>query len=359
MAKEEHVRFLKFCILLLLTSSPAHAAPMRFAVIGDFGTDDANELAVSQLVITNLQPVFIVTTGDNQYDGADAYDRDVGKYYHSFIGNYTGSYGAGSPTNRFWPSLGNHDYLNDDYAAYKEFFTLPGNERYYDVVLGSVHLFVVNTDGHEPDGVTANSVQGRWLSNALTGSSSPWKVVALHHPPYSSAGSDADLQWPFKNWGAHVVLAGHAHHYERLEVDGFPYIVNGAGGASLAGGVSPGPGSKFIYDSDHGAMLGLADESSLELSFYSVAGGGTLVDSLRLAKTAPPRLTITRVHPATNQLAWPTNQPGFMLETTATMANPAWSQVAATPTISSTNFVLSLPASTAAAYYRLRRASAP
>ena len=53
-------------------------------------------------------PDAVVTVGDNAY-GSAGQDTAVGQYYHSFIGGYAGAYGAGSPTNRFFPALGNHD----------------------------------------------------------------------------------------------------------------------------------------------------------------------------------------------------------------------------------------------------------
>lgn len=39
------------------------------------------------------------------------------------------------------------------------------------------------------------------------------------------------MQWPFEAWGAHAVLSGHDHSYERLHAPnangGFPFFVNG------------------------------------------------------------------------------------------------------------------------------------
>lgn len=78
-----------------------------------------------------------------------------------------------------------------------------------------------------------------WLQDALGNSTAPWKVVMLHHAPFSSGtshGSNPRTQWPFQTWGADVVLSGHDHLYERiLKNGGFPYFVNGLGGASIYG----------------------------------------------------------------------------------------------------------------------------
>jgi hypothetical protein len=182
-----------------ITPGPTNAIPgdgtVRFAVIGDYGIDNADELGVSSLV-GSWDPDFVITTGDNNYpDGAaSTIDETIGKYYSQFIGNYQGSYGPGSLTNRFWPSLGNHDWHTircsggSCSGAYFDYFTLPNNERYYEVDLGLVHLFAIDSDGDEPDGRRENSVQANWLQNRLTASTSCYNFVYFHHPPIHPAG---------------------------------------------------------------------------------------------------------------------------------------------------------------------------
>jgi hypothetical protein len=262
----------------------ALVATARFAVIGDYGADNANELAVSNLV-KDWTPDFIITVGDNNYnDGAaETIDQNIGKYYASFIHPYSGNYGPGSSVNRFFPSLGDHDWLTPGAEPYLEYFQLPGNERYYDFVWGDVHLFALDTSTTEPDGYTAGSIQAQWLQNALQGSTSPWKVVYLHHSPYSSGehgGREYMQLWDFKGWGASVVIGGHDHDYERLEIDGLPYIVNGLGGAGYRAMGTPIPGSLVQYTGVHGAQLVEANASAMVLSFYNKFG--TLIDQLTL-----------------------------------------------------------------------------
>ena len=41
------------------------------------------------------------------------------------------------------------------------------------------------------------------------------------------------MKWPFKEWGASIVLSGHEHTLERLVIDDLTYIVNGLGGKNL------------------------------------------------------------------------------------------------------------------------------
>jgi tartrate-resistant acid phosphatase type 5 len=234
----------------------------RFAVIGDFGVDTTDEIHVADLV-KRWQPDFIVTVGDNNYPNGEAatIDLTIGQYYASFIGGYRGKYGSGSANNRFWPSLGNHDWYSASGAQpYVDYFpSLPGNRRYYDVAMGPVHFFAVDSDPHEPDGISATSAQAAWLRSALRTSTACFNLVYFHHPPFSSGDpqfTETEMRWPFRSWGADVVLTGHQHQYERLFVDGLNYVVDGLGGAlNRFGFVATQPGSMLRYNADFGALL--------------------------------------------------------------------------------------------------------
>ncbi|WP_420644832.1 metallophosphoesterase family protein [Candidatus Leptofilum sp.] len=258
-----------------------------FAVIGDYGDTGQAEADVANLVHSwNVD--YVLTTGDNNYpDGeASTIDENIGQYYQQYIGNYSGSYGPGSVENRFYPSPGNHDWNTGTLQPYLDYFTLPGNERYYDVQLGPVHLFALDSDPKEPDGRTATSTQATWLQTQLIASTAPWKLIILHHPPYSSSsvhGSTADLQWPFADWGATAVLAGHDHTYERIHQDGILYFVNGLGGRSIYSLGNPIEGSAVRYNLDYGAMRLEASPTCLSFSFYSRTG--SLIDSITLYKS--------------------------------------------------------------------------
>jgi hypothetical protein len=160
-------------------------------------------------------------------------------------------------------------------GPYLDYFTLPGNERYYDVDLGLVHLYAMDSDPHEPDGVSANSAQAKWLKDRLSSSKACYDVVYFHHPAYSSArhGSSEFMRWPFRAWGAEVVLAGHDHTYERLSVDGIPYFVVGLGGASKYGFPGgPLPETQVRYNEDYGAMLVDASPAGVTYQFFTADG---------------------------------------------------------------------------------------
>lgn len=293
-------------LIILFLISIINAQPnFKFAVIGDFGNDNQPETDVAALV-NSWGVDFIVTVGDNYYGATDgnyadswqALDDETGKYYHNWIKPYNGSYGSGSPDiNRFFPALGNHDWYHlDSSKIYEDYFDLTpyssssGNERYYDFVWGNIHFFVLSTYGNglteytfprhnnygEPDGVVQNSIQAQWLQQEMQNADpSHWKIVVTHHPPYSSSsqhGSEPAVRWPFKDWGADLVLAGHDHTYERLSSNQLTYIVNGLGGESIYPFGSPVSESQFRYNADYGAMLFEVFTDSINFKFITRTG---------------------------------------------------------------------------------------
>ena len=238
---------------------------VTFAVIGDYGWTGQGTFDVAALV-HGWQPDLIITVGDNNYpDGSTFTIHD----------NITQHYGTFIEQNRFYPALGNHDVYTDLGQPYFDFFDLPGNERYYDFVWGDAHFFAVNSDWQEPDGITATSHQAQWLQAKLAASDEVWQIVYFHAPPFVS---NADkivpvMNWPFAAWGADIVFSGHAHVYERLTIDGIPYIVNGLGGHSIYNfDDTPHPASEVQYNGDFGAVLVELTASELTLRFVNRAG---------------------------------------------------------------------------------------
>jgi hypothetical protein len=267
------------------TNTPTPYPPVVFAVIGDYGMGNQREADVANLV-NSWKPEFIITVGDNNYPyGAwDNIDKAIGQYYHNYIYPYKGSYGDGADVNRFFPTLGNHDMLTDNGKPYFDYFSLPGNERYYDFVWGPVHFFALDNLDGEPDGVNATSIQGKWLEMKLAESTSPWNIVYMHYPPYSSGthGSTDWARWPFSEWGVDGALAGHDHTYERLQENGMTYFVNGLGGAGIYNFINVLPGSQVRYNSDIGAMRVEATDNFIKFEFIN--RNNELVDSYEMNK---------------------------------------------------------------------------
>jgi Icc-related predicted phosphoesterase len=262
------------------TPQPVQA---RFAVIGDYGWAGEAEEAVANM-IKEWGPDFIVTTGDNNYPtgSASSIDQNIGQYYHEYMQHTGSEYGPPAPDrNRFFPVLGNHDTDTELGQPYFDYFALPNNERYYVVDWPPVRIYAVNSvPWIEDDGVYADSVQAMWLKEQLAAGSESWNIVVFHHPPYGSAykGPSKWMRWPFAEWGAHAVLTGHNHVYERIMVDGIAYITNGLGGGPrYAWGDVIDPNSIVRFNADHGAQLVEATAERMAMTFLS--RGGKEVDT--------------------------------------------------------------------------------
>lgn len=276
-------KMIKFYLSFLLII-PYTLFGQKFAIIGDFKGGDTNAYQVSVLV-KSFNPDFIVTTGDNYSQYLGTIDYQIGKFYHEYISPYVGSYGAGDTVNRFFPTLGNHDLEGTGLTDYQNYFSLPGNERYYDFIKGNVHFFILNSDTSEPDGNTDTSVQASWLQNALLNSNSFYNLVFLHHPPYSSGlhGSNIVTQWQYKTWGANAVFGGHDHDYERLFIDSLSYFICGASGSPLYSTFNNYPGTQKFYSDDFGAIIANTNNDSINFKFYNIKD--SLIDSFSLNNT--------------------------------------------------------------------------
>jgi len=289
------------------TTTTVPAAPTSITVVGDFGYDHPYIQELGSMV-RGWKPDYVITTGDNlqtvslPVTGTDRYDRLVGRHFCTFMagvapGPFCPSGGQSAGKNRFFPAAGNHDHVDGPLSNYLSYFTLPGpgttstsptgSELYYDVVLGPVHLFVIDSEtiwnerNLPPAQRTMTNLQRNWLQQAATASNAPWKIVTLHDPPFSSGstyGSAPYVQFPFASWGIDVVFAGHEALYERLRRDGVSYIVNGLGGGHPAPFGTPIAGSQVRFNEDVATAVRLhATSTSLAMQMITVEG--VVVDS--------------------------------------------------------------------------------
>ncbi len=290
-------------VILLACFQAGYSQTTRFAVIGDFGGGSANETSVANQV-KSWSPSFVVTAGDNRY-GSINFDLAVGRDYCPFIKGATSGTNCGgnaASVNAFFPVPGNHDYTDGGgLTEYLSYFTLPGtgvstsgtsgNERYYDVIQGPVHLFFLDSQG----AITTSSdmtAQKNWLQAQLAVSTAVWKIVIDHHAPYSSCsshGSVAAMQWPYQSWGADAMFSGHDHTYERVVLDEFPYFVTGNSGYTLYNFGTPVTGSQVRYNTTYGAIRVDADRHSMV--FTAINMNGVTVDTYTLNKNSSPAFT--------------------------------------------------------------------
>ena len=211
-------------------------------------------------------------------------------------------------------ALGNVDM--DDGVLGSDVRTLvgnPGNGRYFTITRGPVSIFVVNSGINsaeelvEPDKNYAGAKQYATILAAVVRDTSPWKVLVVHHPPYSSGSTSypglADVRW-VSNLPVHAVISGHPHNYERLLIRDRHHIIAGTAGATLETfRDNPYPGSAERVEALGYLRLTASCDSA---TFDFVDLDGAIQDSLTLSDPgvvnilpdmpADPSIT---VHPAT------------------------------------------------------------
>ncbi len=177
-----------------------------------------------------------------------------------------------------FPALGNHEA---DSLLYFDFFHLPGNEHWYTFDYGNARFVCLQVDGWADFG--PGSEQYAWLEEALAANTQPWLFVYFHVPPYSSvpphSASFAAVEETargalsplFEQYGVDVVFNGHAHCYERNEVNGVTYIVTAGGGAPLYWPQDQEP-TQAAFARDYHFVLLEIDDDHLGATVISVEG---------------------------------------------------------------------------------------
>ncbi len=220
--------------LTLWTGSPGESAyrvsadsgpPLvRLTVAGDVGTGDDEEYETAAAMTRLLRdgPVDgLILLGDNVYPDGDPelLDDTVFVPFGSLL--YSGT--------ELLPVLGNHDIRDGNGPGHLAALGMPG--RWYAKEFED--LLFIGLDSNIP----SDPEQLRWLDETLSNSNAGWKIVAMHHPPYSAGwhGSHEpsleSLTPLFEQHGVDLVLSGHDHDYQRSKlVNGVTYVVSGGGG---------------------------------------------------------------------------------------------------------------------------------
>ena len=261
----------------------APASTLTLAVIGDYGcqpgstcrSSPLNELAVARLV-HGWNPQAIITVGDNSYENGSA----------AAVAADQGPYVADIAAGTFYPTPGNHDWLNGSIEPSTGFFHRP---PHYVAHLGSglVDLFVTDMNYQDPDGDSAGSRQAMEYQANVQASTATWKITTGHQAFYSSGqhGSQGYTHWAILP-EIDLFLSGHDHDFEHLQIGGKAYVVNGVGGRNLIPVCRFGciPGSIWHDDTHFGAVRLTITATALTVHFVTVAG--QVVHSFQLTKSA-------------------------------------------------------------------------
>ncbi len=142
--------------------------------------------------------------------------------------------------------LGNHDVKKGHGGAQMKALGMPG--RWWSQSVGDVLL--IGLDSNDP----WNAEQRAWLEQTLSATGASWKIVALHHPPYSAGyqGSDKDARASFsplfERYGVQLVLSGHDHDYQRsVPQNGVTYVVSGAAAGTRRTGEASFTATSFSW----------------------------------------------------------------------------------------------------------------
>jgi len=200
-----------------------------FAIIGDYGDDSKGELLTAEMV-KGWNPLFIVTTGDNDYEDKNGkgIDTNITKYYSSYIN-------ADLHKDRFFPCLGNHDQTVSEKAKvideYFRLFSFLNRAENYDFTWGPVHFYSLNSGPNGKvgfvDPATLKDVKPK-----LAKDTDPFHLVFFHHPFYSSEFGMMPAPDRFDGYNMDAILNGHIHYYERMtdSVRHIEYITIGCSG---------------------------------------------------------------------------------------------------------------------------------
>jgi hypothetical protein len=212
-----------------LKGSPTHTVPYRpyattpelhLAVAGDIGDSgdrlDATAAAVAALDADEAYEALLLL-GDNVYPSGDPAElpATVLRPFASVLAHA-----------ELRAILGNHDVKDGHGPKQMAALGMPG--RWWARTFGDV--LIVGLDSND----AGDRRQRAFLEHQLSTSDAPWKIVALHHPPYSAGyqGSAEDVRSIyapiFERHGVQLVLSGHDHDYQRSKrIRGVTYVVSG------------------------------------------------------------------------------------------------------------------------------------
>ncbi|HVF57446.1 MAG TPA: metallophosphoesterase [Pyrinomonadaceae bacterium] len=265
-------------------SLPVKDGSVRFVVIGDTGTGTGQQQQLADLMTqyrASFPFEFVLMMGDNMYGGEkpDDFKKKFENVYQALLDDKV----------EFYATLGNHD---DSNQRFYEHFNMKG-EEYYRLKKGNASFYSLNSNYMEKR-------QVKWLEDELAKDDAEWKIVFLHHPPYSSGGKHGSssslrevVEPIFLKYGVNAVFAGHEHFYERIKPQkGIYYFISGAGGKLREGDVKKGsPLTAVAYDKDMSFML--LEVVGDQLHFQVVSRTGETVDAGVLTKQRKRSLSST------------------------------------------------------------------
>ena len=174
----------------------------------DSDEEDARHLlVVNQILASGANPIF--HAGDLMEDGTqNSFDRFL---------NVAATMLA---TRTFYGALGNNDREvgnpSTPSSIYLNYFSFPGNERWYSVNSGNLHLVILDSAF-----ASGSPTQLAWLAGDLAGAASQSRItgVVFHHPTFVGT-----IESYLINHYADFVVDGHTHSYNKSTSSGIYYF---------------------------------------------------------------------------------------------------------------------------------------
>lgn len=208
----------------------------------NFVSDNKNECRQKETaeIVEKINPDIVLALGDLQYP--DGSINNINNYYNKTWGKFK---------DITFPTVGNHEYTDNDANGYFEYFGLRAGEKgkgYYSFDLGDWHIISLNSNCWVT-GCSKGSMQEKWLRQDLEKNNSKCTLVFWHHPLFTNAGHEGDKNvkdlWEvLMDYKTEIVLNGHDHVYER-------FARQDANGIKTENGIREfvvGTGGRNLYD---------------------------------------------------------------------------------------------------------------
>jgi hypothetical protein len=259
------------------------AAPATLVAAGDIATCGSDG-QVQTAALVDAIPGTVAALGDLAYENGTPQE---------FASCYEPSWGRFKARTR--PIPGNHEYHTPGAAGYFGYWGAtagPPGLGYYSYDLGAWHVIALNSNCADVS-CAPGSPQEQWLRADLAAHRTTCTVAYWHHPRFSTGqvGSNSNLQafWQvLYDAGAELVLAGHAHNYQRWAplnaaraIDrprGLRQIVVGTGGRVFHPVRPQVPEQEAVNDDTFGVLRLTLKASGYDWQFVPVAGR-TFTDS--------------------------------------------------------------------------------
>lgn len=235
-------------------------------------------------LVESINPLWVLTTGDNQYD--DGKLSEYNAYYATTWGRFKA---------KTKPTPGNHEYYDPagGAAGYKAYFgnlATPNGSTYYSWNQGEWHFVALDSE----IAMSSNSAQLNWLRADLAANTKRC-IAAYWHKPLFNSGSKGYDPVSLPAWqalytaGADLVLNGHDHTYERFTPQNPSAGSTSSGMVAITVGLGGADNYTFEKEVQPNSVVRLTDlHGVLKLTLTDTTFTGQLIsDSGQVRDTLP------------------------------------------------------------------------